>query len=220
MVNSYPWPSEYYHGFEKESEYSDWLKSIFDKMNWRVRREVTSMTGQARADIIAAHRKWGTFGIECKPDLRPRNVADAIEKVNRYKEERFRGFSIDGWAIAVARRKCSLQGYDHEWPETDEYYVGRQSSWAAFAAQTVNCLGVGWLSHNGGMEIVFNESNPMIKIPVAAVSYPDGDIESYSLSKLQDRDRPQLKAYFDDDMKVETTTHARGTGTPLAKYMD
>jgi len=220
MVDSYPWPRDYYDGFQDESEYSDWLKYVFEKMNWRVRREVTATSGKSRADIIAAHRKWGTFGIECKPDLRPRNVADAINKISRYAGERFRGFTVDGWCIAVARRKTSLKAYNHDRPVTDDYYVARQGTWQTFASQLANCLGIGWLSHSGGMEIVFNESNPMVKIPIADVSYPSGELESFGLSHLQDRDRPQLKKYIDKNRTLEVTDADRTGPKSLAEFVD
>lgn len=190
--NTYPYPSELGEAFSDEEEYVGWLVDVFERVGWECNQEVTSDSGECRADIIAHHDKWGNHGIECKykSELRPRVWAQALQQVERYSETRFNGNKIDNWAIAAFESDQIAEAESQ-----DDYFDLRQGMGISGYREFMNCMGYGILRHQTRVELIYNNSNPMVKIPIAEIEYPSGNLEPPSIRRLRECDTNDALEY-------------------------
>jgi len=193
IKNCYPYPRSLVGAFNDEEEYVDWLVDTFERFGWDCRTEVPSDSLDSRADIITEHEHWGVFGIECKykRKLRPRNWANALKQLQRYSNEMFHGEEVANWAIATFESK-----YVEEAEKQDDLFDIRKSQLAAGYREFMNTVGYGVLRHDTRFELIFNNSNPMVKIPVAEIKYPTGQMQPPSVDRLKDCDTEEAEQYL------------------------
>jgi len=186
-IEAYPYPIGLV-GLSDESEYRDTLSSIFQQFGWVVKKEVTSMCKTSRADLIVSNEKWGTFGIECKygEKTRPRMWAKALKQAQRYNELDFGEGGIDGWVVTV----------ESELSATDNPFDQREKRQRRGYREFMNVMGIGVLRTDTKLELVFNNSNPMVKIPIAQIEYPTGELLAPSPKRLEDCDTKEAKEYL------------------------
>lgn len=188
---TYPYPRRLIRGFDDETEYVDWLADVFERFGWDVLREVLSDSGDSRVDLFVEHDVWGVVGIECKykSSARPRTWATAIRQLDRYSNEEFAGRTFDNWVLAVIDEAV--------FEDTEDLYEARRQEKHDFFREFVNCMGYGLLRNETRMELVFNNSNPMVKVPVADVDSPSGELISPSDRRLERATSVEVLSYLE-----------------------
>lgn len=163
---AYPFPAELYEGFADESEYRIWLADKFREFGWDAWEEVKSNDGTSRADLVVEKEPWGVIGIELKyaDKLTPRYWAGALKQIKKYESKSF-GLGIDNWA--VGSDQSELAGRRHQ-QAMRNYEVFKQF---------FNVLGYGWLRTERVFSIVFNYSNPAVKVPIADIGYKYAEMD-------------------------------------------
>lgn len=174
-------------GFEDHDEYKNWLADVFDRYGWESETEVSSDDGSAICDIIVEHDFWGMVGIECKykDEIEGRTVADALTQVQRYSYCRYNRKKVDNWAIAISER-----------PGVSKYQYNVSSS-------LVNGMNCGVLRTVRKLELKFNNSNPMVNIPIANVSYEDGSLEEVKPRRLEECKTQDALDYLESNHPLE-----------------
>lgn len=175
-MSTYPFPAEL-QGVESEEDYNDWLSGVFRRFGWDVEQEVQSDDRTARADLIISHDIWGKLGVECKFQnrIRPRNWATALKQVQRYADHQFNGEQLESWAISVAEPVTE---------EKDEFM--HEFSRALDFREFMNVMDVGVVRMDRRIEIIFNNSNPLVKIPVCDIHHTDGQLYAPAESRLEE----------------------------------
>lgn len=185
-VEAYPYPKDLI-GLDDESEYRDSLRDLFNRFGWNAETEVTSDCGTCRADLIVRHSKWGTVGIECKygNDTRPSMWANALKQVQRYSDVEFGSENISRWAVSVEARK----------DPDDDMFGHRKKVKSSGYREFMNVMGYGFLQTHTAVEMIFNNSTPMVKFPIASIAYPSGKLTAPSIQRLQQCDTPEAHQY-------------------------
>jgi len=186
-AKTYPFPKDLLE-LNSEEEFEVWFTDVLNRLGFKASRQVQSEDGSSRVDVIAESDKWGTHGIELKyaSKVRPRDWSAALSQVARYSRKTFGGFEVDNWAVAVVER-----------PHEED---GRYSVWDARRKQgfreMLQSLGVGTISVTGRIEIVYNNSNPMAKIPVGNIEYDTAVVVAPELRRLVKVDTPETYEYL------------------------
>lgn len=183
----YPFPKKLLD-LDSEGEFESWFVEVLGRLGFDVSRQVKSKDGSSRVDVIAESDKWGTHGVELKygPKVRPRDWSAALSQVARYSEKRFDGFEIDNWAVAVVERPHEDDGWYSVWD-------GRRKQGFRELFQS---LGIGTVSVTGRIEIVYNNSNPMVKIPIANIEYDTARVVAPELNRLAKADTSEAHEYL------------------------
>jgi len=185
---SYPWPPALSEGFDNEKKFVKWLRNTLERYGWVVELEVTSKSGSSRADMIITHDRWGRFGVECKHGDRPRKCGNAIKQIRQYRDEEF-GKPIDAWVACL----CPTEYYvDCE----DDHSRKKKNFETGYYRELLNTLNIGIIRLDTRLEIVFNNSNPMVKIPVAEIHYNRNELMAPGLERLQRCSSHPVKEYI------------------------
>jgi len=94
--------------FANENEQQRWVAKQFKKHGWNVKREVSPVDSDYRADLLTSHDTWGAVGIECKYMKSPRcgsKFGQAIKQiVGKYRGRKYHvsglGYDVvDKWVL-------------------------------------------------------------------------------------------------------------------------
>lgn len=193
---AYPYPSRMTHGFDAESDFRNWIASTLERFGWNAKKEVWSDCRTVRADIITEHEIWGKIGIECKfrDHTTSRDYAQAYKQIREYSQKEFGDERIDNWVAAV--------GEDYMVADStqDERFERAESiNFGGTFREFLNNLNVGTLRLERRLEFVFNNSNPMVKPPIADIEYPTGELTAPPIKRLNECDVYEVHSYLADN---------------------